>query len=366
MIRVGRFEVDAEDGRAVRHLLRCAWVPRCARELVALRALLALSRATERVPVERLAGPAPVMPEAPTTAEALHAVTQVLERSGPGRRLRSGLALLQPLHAAAARRLLFLWNADDVAPFAVAKVTRAAGAATLAHEAEGLRRVGGMEPNLSTGAPALLAHGEADGLSVLVESHAEGEPLLRLHRLRLRAGAWHPAHFAAAGSWLGRFHAATLRVPDATGRGVAVTGLQGDAWSRNVIVRPHGGDGPLRMLVFVDWEAWREEGNPLDDVLHLAVATARADLAGRGERAEIVRASRSGLVRWLLAPGTPRARAVRLLLVAWHQAAPHVVAARHVPELVARRLADPEGPARECAGALTEEAIRLILGLNVE
>jgi aminoglycoside phosphotransferase len=281
MTRVGRFDVDPRDDRAARFLVQRAWVPRSRRESVALRALAPFARSWPSL----LAGADARTGPAPGLGESLAAVRSVLD--GSERTLAAGLSLLPPEQSLSARRLLFVWREDEPSPFAIAKVALPEGAGALDREAEALRAMADLPAGISTRVPRLLCRRDAGGLSVLLVSAMDGEPLLRQHRAPLQPRAWDVRVLSDLGTWLGELHQAT-----ASG-GTSL--LHGDLWSRNVLV---GAGGEL--VGCVDFEASRR-GAPWDDVAHFLLESARAEMSARGRRTERERASDAALVEWLVA-----------------------------------------------------------------
>lgn len=350
--RVGTWEIDTADPRAERLFAESAWVPRSRREHLALVARSALVKAGLAPGVERLGSPAEPGGDAPGRDESLAAARAALAEAGLPADCSAPLALAKARHASGARRLLFLWRAGEELPFAVAKVARPAAAPALEREVLAHALVRSLSPETAAGAPPLLAQqARSSGLPVVVQGFVEGRTLARLHRERWRAGRWGVAWLAATGNWLGRFHAATAR-PTSRG-GVRLSAVHGDAWSRNLVVRPRGGDGPLRLTCFVDWECHAREGDPLADLLRFVVASGASDLAGRGQRADSVRRDREALLRWLFLPGPGPWRAVRACLGAWREQADLLLEGPFA-ELAVSRLEDealPRGLSEELLGA---------------
>ena len=115
LMRVGRFEVDATDRRALSHLLACAWIPRSRREILALRAASVLP-----IPLA-FAVRALGAPDASVGAAPSHAACAAAVREAMGEDLAAGgLHLLPAIAPAPSRRVVFAWRGDALA--VVAKV----------------------------------------------------------------------------------------------------------------------------------------------------------------------------------------------------------------------------------------------------
>lgn len=301
----GRFVLSGSGGAGPRFLFSHLFPPHGRRER-GLRALACRSATVARRALS------PAGPAARSDAEALERTLAALDLA-PWREW----VLARP-HAEDRRGRLtaFLFPPGGPAPDRVVKLRAPVGEGPdLGVEARALERVRGELPEpLAPTVPAVLRHAPAPV--------AGGHEALVLSRLQGRSGyvelqgAFSPSglvtrHFREAGTWLGRFHRATLRrdapwalpawdelapepgdarpewhrrleaaledapCPRAAGHG--------DFWVRNLLLVPGAAGGELPGVV--DWEHHRTEAPPFEDLFHFAWSYALA-YPWRGRRRE--------------------------------------------------------------------------------
>ena len=297
--RLGRFLVSAPDGPARRYAVDHLFPPHGRRERWLRPLLGSLVRpdtgdggglAEAAAVLDRLPGPAP--------GEWILAGPRAEDRRG-----RFTAFLFPPASAGAA----------GARPDRVVKLRRGRGAssetgAALAAEAEALAALARELPEpLRRTLPAVLDHGGiGEGWEFLVLSVLPGRSAYVELQAALFPARLAPGHLRAAGEWLARFHRATFRRATAWSPpewgAVAPDGEpqppewyrrlrseldespwplaagHGDYWARNVLFGEPG-DGSLpapslpgggRLAGVVDWEHFRPEAPPFEDLFHFA------------------------------------------------------------------------------------------------
>lgn len=161
------------------------------------------------------------------------------------------------------RSVLFFFTDDGSQPSVVMKIGR-----SLSHEAGILRALPAM-PSIPRVEDFMITPTH----ELLVLTGLPGRPLSLLMQRSLRPRKSHAAHLAAAGAWLGEFHARTGAV-------------HGDFWPRNVLLT----DGQVTGVV--DWEHASLRGEPWRDVFMLVIQfmTASPGWRARNRERELRRA----------------------------------------------------------------------------
>lgn len=208
------------------------------------------------------------------------------------------------------RLLLFPFGSEGEAPAIVVKLRhRQAEGRLLRREWQALRTAAdALPPELASGLPAPLDYRSGDHVEVLVLSHVPGRSAYVELRNTRRPSRHLERHFTAAADWLAAFHlgmrqpgrvvtfgdadaefarvsaAAGARAEPpwfrellrrAAGQPVPLTAAHGDYWARNLMVAADDGApgaGSGRRSAVVDWEHFREEASPADDLLHFPLS----------------------------------------------------------------------------------------------
>ncbi|HUF78192.1 MAG TPA: hypothetical protein VMR44_04670 [Thermoanaerobaculia bacterium] len=200
-------------------------------------------------------------------------------------------------------------HARGARPDRVVKLRREGGAgATLAAEAETLAGLARELPEPLRGTvPGVLDHGRIESAGqaweLLVLTTLPGRSAYVELQMAFLPARRAPRHLRAAGDWLAHFHRATARRASAWSPpsweeiapgdqaaspewyrrlrlGLAeapwpLAAGHGDFWARNVLL-PEPGEGPAeasgRLSGVVDWEHFRPQAPPFDDLFHFALS----------------------------------------------------------------------------------------------
>ncbi|HUP50651.1 MAG TPA: phosphotransferase [Thermoanaerobaculia bacterium] len=154
-----------------------------------------------------------------------------------------------------AKQVLFLFDGEQPAPYAVMKIRPLVSAGgSLERERDALAAIRPRLPEpLRATLPEALLYVRGDQAELLVLSGVPGQALAISMQRSIRPHAAHTAHAASAGAWLGSFHLATSDGP-LRGRAIDRTAVHGDFWPRNVL----GIDG--RVSGVIDWEKGEPAG----------------------------------------------------------------------------------------------------------
>lgn len=295
--RLRDFAVSLERPEPLRYLLESLYPPHGRRE----RLRLALAR---RLPW-RLAG-SWVLSVAPEISGSrgggefpllreLARRPELLERSVPGSMPLSWIATRRETDPAS--ELVFLFPEGESVPTAVLELHRASVTTASGDEAGALRWLtASLSAPLSGRVPEVLFHVVREGLEVLALSALPGASAYVELRRKGASGGLVTRHLDAASDWLVPFQRETrsgktwapppwseLAPADAAPaaepswwrrlrgrlerRPLPRVGRHGDFWARNLLLDPD--DGPSAV---VDWEAFRTNASPLDDLFDFALS----------------------------------------------------------------------------------------------
>lgn len=161
------------------------------------------------------------------------------------------------------RNLVFLFDAGGRMTRVIKTRPVDAPGQSLRVEADALRAIREqVDADLQRTMPEVLAFVISGSHEVMALSALPGRPLDISMQRSLRPRVSHRSHLAAAGTWLGRLHAATRNGPQ--------TAVHGDFWTRNLLFA--GTD----LLGVVDWEGALPAGERWDDLFTLPLLYATA------------------------------------------------------------------------------------------
>ncbi|HEX7186512.1 MAG TPA: phosphotransferase [Thermoanaerobaculia bacterium] len=245
LAKVDRFVLPADDPGIASYLFERLLAPHNLRERLRRSALVSVPVLAPHLPLQSLNGQEP----------ALEMVTAILGELLSGTLLegRSARWLLVEDYAGNGRErlVLFLFATGETSPAAVVKLRRSGVAGNPLHcEAEALRFLAERLPaDLRSSVPGVIVWREISGIEALMMSALPGVSAYVEMQGLLAPGRAVRRHFAAAAEWLARFHAAT-------------SASHGDFWARNLLVGPDG------RAAVVDWEHFREDAPPHEDLFH--------------------------------------------------------------------------------------------------
>lgn len=204
--------------------------------------------------------------------------------------------------------LLFPFPEAGEEPEAVIKARRSGAAHPLRHENAALHAVRKtLPPELARTVPAPRACRSEGPLTALVLHHVPGRSAYVDMRNARSPDRLLDQHFTVAAHWLAGFHEATrsgrsmeigdgdaavvhsASPPPGDGGSDWLSGLRrglerrpvplamahGDFWARNLLIRPATpATGIADRAVVVDWEHFRREGRPTDDLFHFPLSYA--------------------------------------------------------------------------------------------
>ncbi|HUG06691.1 MAG TPA: phosphotransferase [Candidatus Limnocylindria bacterium] len=169
------------------------------------------------------------------------------------------------------KSVVFLFDGSSATPFAVAHVRpRLDGGDSLARERTlilALRQR--LERKLRAAVPEVIDYVAGERSELLVLTGMSGKPVAISMQRSLRPHASHVRHAAAAGAWLGSFHATTAESP-LRGSANERAAVHGDFWPRNVLA---AGDGSVTGVV--DWERGEISGPYWRDLFTFPMLFAR-------------------------------------------------------------------------------------------
>ena len=161
------------------------------------------------------------------------------------------------------RLVVFLFDDNCAAPFAVAKVQSDTRSGWLQTESAALTRVHDLvTPELRKTIPVVLrAHADSRG-EVLVVSALPGRSAWLEMQASLLPSRRVAAHFEAAARWLAAFHEATRQDQE-------ITSVHGDFWAHNIL---HDGNS----TAVVDWEHFSAAHSRYIDLFHYPLTYGQA------------------------------------------------------------------------------------------
>lgn len=244
LARIDRFVLPADEPAIASYLFERLLAPHSLRERLRRSALVSVPSLAPRLPLRSLNGQEPALEMVEAALGALLGGTPLAGRS-------ARWLLVEDYAGSGRERLvLFLFAAREKSPAAVVKLRRAGAGNPLQREAEALRFLAERLPeDLRLSVPRAIAWREVSAIEALAMSALPGVSAYVEMQGLLAPGRAVRRHFAAAAEWLARFHAAT-------------SAAHGDFWARNLLVGPDG------RAAVVDWEYFREDAPPYEDLFH--------------------------------------------------------------------------------------------------